>query len=170
MERKYLRYIFYIFEIFILNSVNGAPGFDISGAKPLLLAAVFVSISIFESAPVSFAFGVLIGFLIDFSFGRAFGFSFIFLGFFGGFLSFIFERFLRPGLFWAVIFSGLTAGALLAGDVSFYILKGFSGAGIIAKNYFKMAILTSFCSVFVYFLNKIILHFTKENLNERQIR
>ena len=170
MERKYLRYIFYVFEIFILNSVNGAPGLSFSGAKPLFLVAVFVSISIFESAPVSFAFGVLIGFLIDFSFGRVFGFSFIFLGFFGGLLSFIFERFLKPGLFWVVIFSGLTAGALLAVDVSFYVLKGFGGAGIIARNYFKMAIFTSFCSVFIYFLNKIILHFTKENLNERQIR
>lgn len=170
MERKYLRYIFYVLEILVLNSVNGVPELNFSGVKPLLLAAVFVSISIFESVPVSFAFGVLIGFLIDFSFGRAFGFSFIFLGFFGGFLSFIFERFLNPGLFLAVIFSGLTAGALLAGDVSFYILKGFSGAGIISKNHFKMAVFTSFCSVFVYFLNKIILHFTKENLNERQIR
>lgn len=154
----------------VLNSVNGVPGLNFSGARPLLLAAVFVSISIFESSPVSFAFGVLIGFLIDFSFGRAFGFSFIFLGFLGAFLSFIFERFLKPGLFWAVIFSGLTAGVLFAGDVSFYVLKGFSGAGIISKNYFKMAVFTSFCSVFVYFLNKIILHFTKENLNERQIR
>lgn len=170
MERKYLRYIFYVFEIFVLNSVNGAPGLSFSGVRPLLLAVVFILISIFESASVSFTFGILIGFLIDFSFGRAFGFSFIFLGFFGGFLSFIFERFLRPGLFWAVIFSGLTAGVLLAGDVSFYILKGFNGGEIIAKNYLKMAILTSFCSVFVYFLNKIILHFTKENLNERQIR
>lgn len=170
MERKYLRYIFYVLEILVLNSVNGAPGLNFSGVRPLLLAAVFVSISIFESSPVSFAFGVLIGFLIDFSFGRAFGFSFIFLGFLGAFLSFIFERFLKPGLFWAVIFSGLTAGALLAGDVSFYVLKGFSCAGIISKNYFKMAVFTSFCSVFVYFLNKIILHFTKENLNERQIR
>ena len=170
MERKYLRYIFYIFEIFVLNSVNGAPGVIFSGAKPLLLAAVFVSISIFESASVSFAFGILIGFLIDFSFGRSFGFSFIFLGFLGSFLSFIFERFLKPGFLGAVIFSCLTAGALLAGDVSFYILKGFSGGGIIARNYFKMVFFTSFCSVFVYFLNKIILHFTKENLNERQIR
>lgn len=170
MERKYLRYIFYIFEIFVLNSINGVPGFNFSGVRPLLLAAIFVFISIFEGASVSLAFGVLIGFLIDFSFGRAFGFSFIFLGFFGGLLSFIFERFLKPGLFWEVIFSGLTAGALLAGDVTFYILKGFSNGGIIAKNYFKMSIFTSFCSVFVYFLNKIILHFTKENLNERQIR
>lgn len=169
MKRKCLRYIFYIFEIFILNSVSGAWKFEFFGAKPLLLAAVFVLISIFEEACVSCAFGIFIGFLIDFSFGRAFGINFVFLGFCGAALSFLFDRFLKPGLFWAVVFSGIFAGLLLVGDVSFYVLEGFDGVGIISENYFKMAVLTSFCSGFIYFLNKIILHFTKENSNERRI-
>ncbi len=160
IKLSFFRYLAYAIEILIFCVLQDTPKLmpEIFGAKPLLLAALALSIAAFENKIPSLVFGALCGIFADSLTGEAIGYFAILLTLICYFEAHIFEKYFVSKFLSAFVFAFLSTAVLICGYfLIFTVFSGIDGALTLFVNHYISRILyTALMFIPIYFLNRFL--------------
>lgn len=126
---RLVRYIAYSLEIFLLYILQQTPGLfpEIFKARPVLLYAAALSISMFENEVPAVIFGLICGLLLDFGFGGTLGIHAIVVAIICFVISMLAKSILKINLGVAIVISiCATAVFVVLGWLYQFVIPGYS--------------------------------------------
>jgi rod shape-determining protein MreD len=157
---KWIRYFAYTIELLVLFMVQETPGLIpvISGARPVLLIPIALSIALFESEKASMAFGLFSGLLVDFGMGETLGFHALLLAVVCYYIGLMAANLIRTNFFTAMmVVMATTASLFLLQWVFFFLLSNYEDSiYVLAAHYLPRFCYTVAIMPIAYYFNRAL--------------